>query len=217
LKHKLNLLREYNQTGCSSRAFLRLEKFNVNCLLFNSVYLRNLVSMKDLCDMADSKHLKYYERLIPKVQKSFRQKLYDKKRGIYCSTYNGSFFRDCENSSMFLPLFANIPTRTQAAAMVEDFLLNEEKFWLRFPVPTVAADNKKFQPNVYWRGSTWVNINWFLIKGLLNYDFKDIALKLKHRTTRLVRQSGFHEYYSPLTGKGFGPEDFVWSGLIFNL
>jgi glycogen debranching enzyme len=72
-------------------------------------------------------------------------------------------------------------------------------------------------PNRYWRGSTWININWFIIKGLKDYGFNDIADELKKKTIKLVEEKGFHEFFNPFTGRGVGVNDFAWSGLIIDL
>jgi len=78
-------------------------------------------------------------------------------------------------------------------------------------------NNDNFQPNRYWRGSTWINMNWFIYKGLRNYGFDDIANELKSKTMEMIEKSGFYEYYNPINGKGLGAKDFIWSGLIFDM
>jgi glycogen debranching enzyme len=216
-KKKLEILNEYIKTGLNAKKFALKNKFNVKCLLFDSVYLRNLKSMLTLSKVAKSKHYKYYKSLIPQVEKYFKKRLYNKEKKIFSSVYNNNtFISPPENSSMFLPLFAQAVTKKQTNRLIKD-LLNEDKFWLRYPVPTIPAENINFQPNRYWRGSTWININWFIIKGLKNYGYDMIANNLKKKTIDMVKKSGFCEYYNPITGKGLGPNDFTWSGLIFDM
>lgn len=218
MKIKLKLVDDYNKLNHNSKKFLKTNKFNVQCLLFNAVYLRNLDSMLFLCQATNSKHCQYYKKIISKVKKAFKEKLYNKEKGLFASAYNNNkHVSQIENSSIFLPLFAKILTKSQAKRLIEEYLLNENKFWLKYPVPTVSADNLNFQPSRYWRGGAWININWFIIKGLGNYGFKDISGKLKKRSIELIEKSGFCEYFNPVTGKGHGPKDFTWSGLIFDM
>jgi len=33
----------------------------------------------------------------------------------------------------------------------------------------------------------------------------------------LIEQSGLCEYYNPLTGEGYGAEEFTWSGLLIDM
>ena len=218
MKMKLHLISDYIKTNLNSKEFLKKNKFNVKCLLFNSVYLRNLSSMLFLCKIAKSKHYAYYKKLIPKVKKAFKEKLYSKEKELFSSVYNNNqYFSNIENSSIFLPLFANVLTKKQAEKLIKEYLLNENKFWLNYPVPTISADKVNFEPKRYWRGSIWININWFIIKGLCNYGYKNTANKLSKITINLIKKSGFYEYYNPITGEGFGPKDFTLSGLIFDM
>ncbi len=218
MKIKLKLVSDYNKLNHNTRKFLKTNKFNVQCLLFNAVYLRNLKSMLFLCQAANSKHRQYYKKIIPQVKKAFKEKLYNEEKGLFSSIYdNNKHVSQIENSSIFLPLFAEIFTKNQVKNLIEKYLLNENKFWLKYPVPTISADNLNFQPNLYWRGTTWLNINWFVVKGLDNYGYRDLSDQLKKKSIQLIEKSGFCEYFNPVTGFGHGPKDFTWSGLIFDM
>jgi glycogen debranching enzyme len=145
-----------------------------------------------------------------------REYMWDKKDSMFYPLNGMEQIREktCET---FLPLFAGILTKREAKRLVKKHLLNEDEFWTPYPIPTASVDSAKFSPNKYWRGSTWVNINWFIIKGLKDYGFDDIANELKKRTIRLVKEKGFHEFFNPFTGRGVGVNDFAWSGLIIDL
>jgi glycogen debranching enzyme len=217
MRKKLEILKEYNKTRHSPRKFARQNIFNVRCLLFISVYLRNLKSMLSLTRVIESKHYPYYKYLIPKVEKSFRKILYNREERLFASVYNDNkSIVNIKNSSIFLPLFAHIATKPQAEKLVK-YLLDENKFWLKYPVPTLSADNIYFQPNRYWRGSTWININWFIAQGLKDYGYHQVAEDLKVATIKMIKKSGFREYYNPVTGLGLGAENFTWPGLIFDM
>ena len=218
MRIKLGLLSDYVKVNLDVRKFMKMDKFNVKSLLFNSVYLRSLNSMLFLCKAARSEYREYYEKLIPRVTWSFKQHMYDKETGLFHSLYGRAHcISGVRDSSIFLPLFAGVPTRKQVRELVEGHLLNENMFWLRYPVPTVSADNVNFRPARYWRGSTWMNINWFIIKGLENYGYDDVSSELKKRSIELVKKAGFCEYFNPMTGGGLGPGDFSWSGLVFDM
>lgn len=51
IKIKLKLVSDYNKLNHNTKKFLKTNKFNVQCLLFNAVYLRNLKSMLFLCQI----------------------------------------------------------------------------------------------------------------------------------------------------------------------
>lgn len=72
-------------------------------------------------------------------------------------------------------------------------LLNAEKFWTAFPIPSVACDNPSFEPvfkstrlpnddrflfaytvddrNLMWRGPSWGMTNWIVNQGLMKHEY----------------------------------------------
>lgn len=123
-------------------------------------------------------------------------------------------------TSLF-PLILPDLDRDIARRLVEEHLLNEREFWLRYPVPSVAATEPSFDPglrtNALWRGGTWINVNWYLYWGLRAHGYRDIASRLARGTVELMAGSGVREFYDPLTGAGQGAVDFGWSTLVLDL
>lgn len=106
--------------------------------------------------------------------------------------------------------------------VVDEHLLNPERFWLRYPVPSTAASEPSFEPGSsrylwierYWRGPTWLFSTWFILRGLLRLGREAEAAHLVEQTTALVERSGFREYYNPLTGEGMGARAFGTSTVL---
>lgn len=96
-------------------------------------------------------------------------------------------------------------------------VLTEEFLVVPWPLPTASPRELKFDPNAYWRGTTWVNVNYFVILGLWQQGEEALGNELMWKTVRLVERSGFREYYNPLTGRGLGVRDFSWSTLVVDL
>lgn len=98
-------------------------------------------------------------------------------------------------------------------------LADPARFAARWPIPTVARDEAVFDADEYWRGSTWINVNWFVVRGLARHGALDEARALATRTVELVASVGLREYYRADgdAPAGFGPTDFGWSGLALDL
>src|SRR5205807_108265 len=111
----------------------------------------------------------------------------------------------------FLPLWAGVmPSRvTRLIAR-----LRQPGCWPAWPVPSVPLDAAQFQPERYWQGPTWINMNWAIVHGLRQCDATDLAAVLRQRTIQLVDRSGFAEYFSPLNGRGFGAHNFSWTAAL---
>jgi len=83
-----------------------------------------------------------------------------------------------------------------------------------YPVPTCDVQSAAFDRGAYWRGPTWVNTNWLLWLGAITHRLDALADLLLGSTLRLVRQSGFREYFDPFDGTGRGSHDFSWSAAL---
>jgi hypothetical protein len=129
----------------------------------------------------------------------------------------------------FVPLFARIPSAGRAQLMCRQ--LDSAHFWPHgvpgaggggvgatapggWPVPTCDRLSPTFVPTRYWRGPAWVNVNWLIASGLRRYRFDAYAGAIEDATLALVRESGFREYFHPLTGEGLGSDRFSWSAAL---
>lgn len=113
----------------------------------------------------------------------------------------------------FLPLWARIPSRERAERLIE-LLHTPAGFWPRYPVPSVPVDGPEFREAGYWKGPTWVNMSWTIVEGLRLYQHVELADELRLRIIDLVAHAGFSEYFSPLTGEGYGADDFSWTAAL---
>jgi mannosylglycerate hydrolase len=113
----------------------------------------------------------------------------------------------------FLPLWSASPARSKAERLIAQ-LQDPAGFWPRHPVPSVPLDDPEFEAARYWKGPTWINVNWILVECLREYDHLELARELRQQTLALVDQGGFSEYFSPLTGEGYGAEDFSWTAAL---
>jgi hypothetical protein len=108
--------------------------------------------------------------------------------------------------------------------MIEEHLLNDERFLTPVAPPSVAADEPSFEPGGghgpirrYWRGPTWVNSAWMVWIGLRRLGYEQEAERLAAGLIGAVEREGLREYYDPRTGAGLGAKDFAWSALICEL
>ncbi|MBP3300061.1 MAG: hypothetical protein J6M34_00985 [Clostridia bacterium] len=109
----------------------------------------------------------------------------------------------------FMPLWVGIATPAQAAAL-EKLAADPAKL---YPcMPTVSLDHPKMNPVGYWRGSVWMNVAYFAIKGLYDYGFRKTAMGIRNTLLDWMdRDESIHENYNPLTGEGKCAPDFSWS------
>jgi glycogen debranching enzyme len=111
-----------------------------------------------------------------------------------------------------------------AAPLLRD-LADPARFATPYPVPSVAIDDPAFSAAaqryrsgpLLWRGPTWINLNWLLLRALQRRGEDAPAARLRRSCIELVRRSGFREHYNPLTGAGYGARSFGWSTLVLDM
>jgi putative isomerase len=116
----------------------------------------------------------------------------------------------------WIPLWAGIATPDQASRIVSH-ILDTAEFNTLVPFPTVAANNRSFNPSRgYWRGPVWLDQAYFAINGMKRYGYHREAAFLM---TKLIRNCRglltpgipIRENYHPLTGEGLNSVNFSWS------
>jgi hypothetical protein len=112
-----------------------------------------------------------------------------------------------------LTLYAGTISKEHAAILVKS-LENEHLFGPPYAVPSTPLNSTWFNAQRYWQGPTWFNTNWMIADGLRRYGYKDHAEALIDSSLELVQQSGFHEYYNPLSGEPLGAANFSWTAAI---
>jgi glycogen debranching enzyme len=113
------------------------------------------------------------------------------------------------------PLYAGVPDEARARRLVGEHLMAPDRFGPSpWAVTTVSRASPDFDPRNYWRGPIWINVNWFIIRGLERYGLRAEADHLCRLTLDLVARSGFSEYYEPTTGEPLGSREFSWSASL---
>ncbi|TPW29771.1 hypothetical protein FJU08_13280 [Martelella alba] len=83
-----------------------------------------------------------------------------------------------------------------------------------FGFPSWDPRDSRFESRRYWRGPIWSVVNYMIAIGLAEKGHGEIAERLRDDTRRVVEQSGFFEYFDPLTGEGLGGKLFTWTAAI---
>ena len=144
--------------------------------------------------------------------------MWDGPAGLFWASHphNGSRINVRTPFSLFPLLTGRLPA--DMAQRLVAHLTDEREFWPRYPVPTVALNDPKFNPLQMWRGPTWVNINYLLIEGLQRTGYGDLARDLRCRTLDMLSaHDDIYEYYQPQTGEvpPKAASIFGWSSAVF--
>jgi len=190
--------------------------FLVQDVFFNSLLVkanRDLAAIAQLLQFDPTP----FENWAQQTAIGMNAKLWNPRQGVYQS-YDlvEEALIPARVVSNFTPLYAGVPNPLQAEWMVNHlaspaFQSSGQPGW---SLPSTSRLEPSFCPTKYWRGPVWLNLNWMLYQGLRTYGAVDAARKLRRMSLRLVKRSGFWEYFNPDTGEGLGSNHFSWTASL---
>lgn len=122
----------------------------------------------------------------------------------------------------FLPLWAEAVSPERAALLVET-LTDTTKFWRKYGVPTLAADDEWYSPYVdyccKWNGPVWLLWDYMVFDGLRKYGYDDLADELAGKMLLAVKKQlsknhNFWESYSADNDVLNCPPNYIWDAII---
>lgn len=127
--------------------------------------------------------------------------------------------------SNLVALWARLASPERARRMIERHVLDPRKLWSPHGVRSLAADDPQYnnenvlKPYSNWQGPIWPHANWMVIHALLHYGYRDAALEIAERVTRLClndldRHSMMRENYHADTGAPLAAPDFISWNLL---
>jgi hypothetical protein len=165
----------------------------------------------------------------PSLTPTILERLYDEREGLFHQAVRKRRMRkpvrhQVETWAALSPLALPDLPEDVGRRLVEEHLLDPQRFWLPVPPPSVSAREARFSRKDrflflrrYWRGPTWLNAAWLLWLGLVRLGYDEAAAEMASRVGRAVARAGLREYYDPITGAGMGAVDFSWSALSLEL
>jgi hypothetical protein len=164
------------------------------------------------------------------ISRRIEETMWDEETGFYYNVdreSNGFVARgglDLRRQEIigFLPLWAGVASPERAKALVAK-LTDPKKFWRRFGIPTLAADDPGFKPHVrrccQWNGAVWLEWNYLVFSGLRRYGYEDLARDLGERmleaaAVQLSRNHRFWESYSPDEVQLASPQSYIWGSIL---
>ena len=160
------------------------------------------------------------------------ERMWDDSTGFYYSVNrddHGWYFmtRDLRRQEIigFLSLWAEAAPEERAEQLVMK-LTDTTKFWRRYGIPTLAADDPWYSPNVdyccKWNGPVWLLWDYMVYDGLKNYGYDSLAHELAGKmvdcvVTQLKKNHNFWESYSPDNETLNSPSNYIWDAIMAKL
>lgn len=102
------------------------------------------------------------------------------------------------------PLVVGVASDSQAQRVIDEGLLNPERFFTPHPIATLAVSDPAFEMRM-WRGPAWNSMTYWAARGCLRYGRADAAKRLLEKaldaSAKVFHETGtVWEYYHPHGG-----------------
>ena len=128
-----------------------------------------------LCDCAAEwaemlgKDATAWRRRARRLGKFVRNFMWDEQRGFFFDSWaieNPALRRQAFDGMW--PVVVGIATAGQANRVIDEWLLDPERFFTKHPISTVGASDEKFELRM-WRGPSWNSMTYWAARGCLRY------------------------------------------------
>jgi glycogen debranching enzyme len=213
----------YQAVGRVPEEMFALDRFVVEDVMVNTIYAENqrvLAGLLDEIGMKDEGDV--FRGRAEATERALVDRCWDDRRGLFFDLAGrDEAWLETNTVTSLFPLLLEDLDRAIVERLV-GHLTDPLEYAAPHPVPSVARNEPSYRPgtvggSLVWRGPTWLNANWYLIRGLRRHGFEDHARHIADRSLELIGLSGFREYYNPETGEGNGAVDFGWSTIVLDI
>jgi len=159
-------------------------------------------------------------------RKLINRYLWDNRTGFYYNVDKNDLdfsFKDKDDLKIkeiigFLPLWAGVATKKQANELLK-VMKDPNEFWRPFGIPTLTAKDEYYNPIGYWNGPVWIQWQYLIFRGLLDYGYEDEAVELAERVMdnvihQLKVDHNFWEFYSADDYQAGWNKTYIWTGIV---
>lgn len=179
---------------------------------FNAILIRSAFDLAALADELGETTLAAQARAMAQKGLAALDALWSDEFGQYLcyDRVQGALIKSASIGGI-LPVFAPIPaSRAKAIADRIEVLSKAAQYMVPSHDPTAP----EFDALRYWRGPVWLIVNTMIADGLSRAGQMDMATRIMDDSLRLIEQSGFAEYYGPLTAEPCGGGQFAWTAAM---
>ncbi|BDD05829.1 amylo-alpha-1,6-glucosidase [Aureibacter tunicatorum] len=198
------------------------EALDLNCML-----VMEAKSLEKMClELGYAEEAEHWRKDYEKRSALINETFWDEENQFYYHvdrdnhTFSHKETNDLKRDEIiaFLPLWAGVASEEQAAALVKH-LTDPNKFWRKYGIPSLSAEDSYYNDKGYWNGPVWVQWNYLIVRGLLDYGYEAEAKELTRRVAesmviQLKDNHNLWEFYSPDNAWGGYHKTYIWAGII---
>lgn len=202
--------RDYNWNEEKLREFC---PFQVADILTNSIFARACEELAEIMEMnGEPEKAEKWRMQGRKTSEAINERMWSAETKNFVSIDLWNEEKLMENSAAgFVTTYAGIPDQQKHEKMIEN--LENNFMGKKYIVPSYVG--KHYNPEKYWRGPIWINLNWLIAKGMKRTGETEISRQITEDSKELVETNGYREYFNPETGEPHGSEKFSWTAALY--
>ncbi|KKB11595.1 hypothetical protein VE25_11915 [Devosia geojensis] len=179
---------------------------------FNAILIRGCADLAMVAEALGESEIATANRARAEKGLAALDRLWSESHGQYlCLDRTTGNLVDSASIGGLLPVFATIPAeRARAIARTIERMGERAKYL----VPSHDPADARFDSKRYWRGPVWLVCNYLIVDGLAAAGKTAVADRIIASSLELIQQSGFAEYYDPMTGEPLGGGRFTWTAAM---
>lgn len=177
---------------------------------FNAILLRSAADLAALAEALGEAAIAAENAALAARGLAALETLWSDRHGQYlCHDRVTGAAIDSPSIGGLLAAFAPIPEARAAAIATRIGALG-----CRYPVPSHAPADPRFDAYRYWRGPVWLVVNYMIADGLRRAGQTKAAAGIEAASLDLIRRGGFSEYYDTHSGVPLGGGRFTWTAAM---
>lgn len=218
----------------SEERYLDIDKEDISdeleCLDLTLMIINEMHCLSEMAiELRNTAEAKKWMKAAEKVTTLVNERMWDDESGFFYhinkDDHSFSFMdRDLKRQEIigFLALWAKAVTPDRAEVLVQT-LTDTIKFWRKYGIPTLAADDPWYDPDVdyccKWNGPVWLLWDYMVFEGLVNYGYDALALELGNKmidvvSVQLDKNHNFWESYSADNTVLNCPSNYIWDSIM---
>lgn len=179
---------------------------------FNAILIRSCSDLAELADRLGEPEIAARNRARAEHGVAAMETLWSKAYNQYLC-YDRKVEQPVDNPSIagLLAVVAPIPQNRAQQIGARIMELGES---CRYLVPSQPVTSPLFDGKRYWRGPVWLIVNYLISDGLKRAGEEIVAERIVNDSLDLISNSGFAEYYDPMSGEPCGGKSFTWTAAM---